>query len=122
MFSFLSLLYRREIFSVRCNNFFVPVKRIFSFPGKIACSVIEFVDVNKTVAFCHLAGGGGHQIDTAPGGVSHQIHAVLCRFPHGFDVLPQIIDAVGIVNFSVRPFAFSESQYSEVLRHCQTMA
>src|SRR5699024_5872953 len=42
-----------------------------------------------------------YQVDAAPGGVAHQVHAVLDGLGHLGDVLAQVVDAVAVVDLAV---------------------
>ena len=54
-----------------------------------------FVDIDETVALAHLTGGGGDEVDGAPGSVTPEVDAVESdRVAHCFDVIAEVVDAV----------------------------
>ena len=67
-----------------------------------ARAVVVLVDVNEAIAFAHLAGARGHQVDRAPPGVADEIDAVVDGLAHGVHVLLQVLDAVVVVDLAVR--------------------
>lgn len=62
--------------------------------------MVVAVDVNKAVALAHFPGRGRHQVNAAPGGVADHRHAVGDGVGHGADVLPQVADAVIVLNLA----------------------
>src|SRR5699024_6172984 len=83
------------------DDFLVPVEAVLAQTAVVAGAVVVLVDVDEAVALGHLAGGGGHQVDAAPGGVAHQVHAVLDSLGHLLDVAAQVVDAVAVVDGAV---------------------
>ena len=47
-----------KFFSVGFNHLLIPVKGIFSAPGKSAASVLLLIHIDKTVSFLHLPAAG----------------------------------------------------------------
>ena len=112
----LFLFYSQLQFSAVClNDPLIPVKAIFTLAAQVAGAIIELVDVDETVTLCHLAGGGGDQINAAPRGIAHQIHAVLDRLSHLLDVPAQIVNAIAVVDLAVLALHIVSTQ--TVLHH-----
>src|SRR5699024_1572844 len=90
-----------QVRAVGGDDLLVPVEAVLALAGQIAGAVVELVDVDEAVALGHLAGAGGYQVEAAPGGVAHQVHAVLDGRGHLGDVLAQVVDAVAVVDLAV---------------------
>ena len=91
-----------EVFAVCRDDLLVPVEALFAAAGQGAAAVVVLVHIDEAVALVHLAGGGRDQVDAAPGGVAHQVDAVLFhRLFHLGDVLLEVGDAVVVLDAAV---------------------
>lgn len=89
-----------QICPIARNHLLVPPEGFFARAGEGAVALVVAVDVNKAVAFAHFTGRGSHQVNAAPGGVADHRHAVGDGVGHGADVLPQVADAVIVLNLA----------------------
>lgn len=81
-------------FPIALNDLFIPPERFLAVAFQCTRAVVIPVHIDIAVAFPHLRGGSADQIDTAPGGIAHHLHAVMDRFPDLQQMLPQIVDTV----------------------------
>ena len=72
-------LISKELPSIRLNHPSIPVEGFLPRPLSGSASVLLFVYKDESIPFFHLPGSCTDQVDGRPGGVSHQIHAVLVR-------------------------------------------
>lgn len=81
------------------------MERVFAFAFERAFAGVVFIDVDEAVAFVHFAGGGGDDVDWGPHGVAEQLDTVFVDgFDHLSDVRAQVVDAVGIMDFTIFEF------------------
>lgn len=99
---FVSVEKSAQVFAIGGNDLFVPVERIFSVAVIGAVAFVVGIDVDETVALGHLRIAHAHKIDAAPRRVAHHRHTVPDGIPNGFDVLTEIVNAIGIVYSAVR--------------------
>src|SRR5699024_1148489 len=92
-----------KVLAVGGDDLLVPIKAVLPAAGHGAGAVVVQIHIDHAVALFHLTGGRRHDVDGPPAGVAQQGHAVqVHRVPHGTDVLPHIVDAVGVVDRAVR--------------------
>lgn len=90
-----------QICAIACDDLLIPCKAVLgdaavgSLPGLVP------VHIDDTIAFVHLDGPAGYDIQDPPHGVADQINSVSDGLAHLGDMLPQILDAVIIVNLPV---------------------
>lgn len=80
----------------------VPVERILFAACQRTVPGIVLIHIDHAIALAHFHGPAGYQVDESPHGVSDQLHAVLYGLLHLPDMGFQVVDAVGIMNGTVR--------------------
>lgn len=65
-----------QIFTVGCNDLFIPIETVLLQTLAITRAIILIVNIDEAVSFCHFSGRGGHEVNAAPHSVAHQIHTI----------------------------------------------
>ena len=63
-------------FAVAGDYLFIPVEAALFTAFQCSFSVVVFIDIDKAVAFFHLAGSGADDINRSPPCVAHDVAAV----------------------------------------------
>jgi len=74
------------------------MERLFPTPGEGLDTIVMLVHIDNAISFFNFAGGGAHDINRFLCRITHEVFAVLNRFPHRLDLL---IYSVVIGNFLV---------------------
>ena len=81
------------------NGLLIPVEGIFAVTIESTRTVIILVDIDEAITLLHFAGGRRYQIDRTPHQITEAVHLVFFnRQLDLFDVIPQIRDAVRIMD------------------------
>ncbi|AEW74961.1 hypothetical protein EcWSU1_03533 [Enterobacter ludwigii] len=91
----------RQIRAVTCNHLLIPPERFLTRSVQRTVARVVAVNIDKPVAFAHLARGCGHQVNAAPGGVAHQRHTVFYGIAHRTNMFAQVADTVVVINLTV---------------------
>ena len=82
--------------------FGVPIEAVFLITLERTVTLIVTIDIDKTIALGHLAGGGGNQVDAAPHGISEEVYTVFFNgLFHGTDMPLEVVNAIGVVDATV---------------------
>ena len=66
-----------QILSITFNHLLIPGKGLLFLPLQRSVPFIVFINIDKTVPFFHLSCCKRYAVNTSPGRIAYQIHAVL---------------------------------------------
>lgn len=92
-----------KILAIGQDALFIPLKAVFLFALEGAMPPVIAVHINHAVTLAHLNGTTGYEIDDAPHRITKQVNAILYdSILHTADMIPKVVNAVRVVNASVR--------------------
>lgn len=92
-----------QVPAIGCNDLLVPKEAVL--PGALqgTLSGVILVHIDEAVALGHLSGTEADHVNATPDGIPQDLDAVENNgLLHGPDVLPEIVDAIAVVDTSVR--------------------
>lgn len=80
----------------------IPSKAVLFQPlvASVACFITIHID--DTIAFVHLDSSTRNYINDAPHGIAQQVYAIFNGFAHLFNMRPQIINSVRVMDSAIR--------------------
>ena len=89
---------RFQAFTVGFDHAAVPLVALFFVAFQRTGAVAVQVHIDHTIALFDLRRGAGDQVNAAPAGIAHHVHAVVQRFADLHQVVVHVADAVIILH------------------------